>query len=365
MTQEPMGLYLHIPFCKAKCPYCDFYSLPAEESMMERYTASLIIAMEHSGVAGPFDTLYFGGGTPNLLGAHRLNQLIEGAFSHFSWGENAEITLEANPGSLSYDELISLRQSGFNRLSIGVQSLWEHELSLLGRLHSPANALRAIDSASRAGFGHISCDLIIGLPGQDMRHIAHSVKALTETAADHISVYMLKIEPDTPFFTRYMEPDGDMQADLYLATVELLGSEGFRQYEISNFARGGGESRHNLKYWRLVPYLGLGPSAHSFINGERRYFPRDIRGFMAAENPLSLWQSDGEGGGADEYVMLSLRLSEGAELSVLEQLFPGGKITEKLRPLINDGLVRVEGGRLSLTPRGFLLSNRIIAHLLS
>jgi oxygen-independent coproporphyrinogen-3 oxidase len=361
---EPMGLYVHIPFCKAKCPYCDFYSLPADEAAMDSYVAALLRTMAHSPHTGPFDSLYFGGGTPNLLGAERLIGLAEGAFAHFDWADRPEVTLEANPGSLTPQALAALRAGGFNRISIGVQSLWDSELALLGRLHTAREALEAVRAAEQAGFGHISCDLMIGLPGQDMTHIAHSVAALSATAVDHLSVYLLKIEPGTPFYTRYAEPDPDAQADLYLGTVAELEQAGFTQYEISNFARPGGESRHNRKYWKLVPYLGLGPSAHSFVGGQRCFFPHSLEDFLAANNPFELWQTDGAGGGLEEYVMLGLRLTEGVELIKLAPLAPNGDLDSRLRPLITAGLARIEGGRLALTPRGFLVSSQVIGYLL-
>lgn len=367
LTEKLMGMYLHIPFCERKCPYCDFYSVKADESMMEAYTESLIRAIHRQEESYQVDTIYFGGGTPNLLGAERLNRLVEQIAKRHRIAKNAEITLEANPNSLSKEALDSLIKGGFNRISIGAQSASEHELSLLGRSHGFSEVEAAVFAAESAGFKHISLDSMIALPGQSAGDVCASIASLAALPIDHMSVYLLKIEQNTKFSSIYKEElDADLSADLYLAAVDELKAKGFTQYEISNFSKRGGESRHNLKYWRLTPYIGIGPSAHSYYGGERSFFPRDIKAFIAAENPNTLRVSDGSGGGADEYVMLGLRLTEG--ISVIEAAEYGLDTKMMLRripQLCESGYALFDGDKLSLTPAGFLISNSIIAHLLA
>lgn len=362
-----MGLYLHIPFCRQKCLYCDFYSLPGSEEAMEAYTAALCRAIARC-PAGPVDTVYFGGGTPPLLGERRLARLLEAAARRFSLAPGAEVTLEANPGDRV--DYRALRSAGFNRLSLGVQSDDDATLRLLGRRHNRAQVAQAATAARAAGFGNLSMDLMLALPGQRPEEISRAARFCQALGAVHLSAYLLKIEEGTPFARMGMEarcPGEEESAALYLAAVAALEGLGYRQYEISNFACPGRESRHNLHYWHCEPYLGLGPAAHSFTGGRRRYFARDLAAFTAAENPLSLWQEDGPGGGWEEQLMLRLRLAEGVNLPALAALCPGfdpALVLRRAEPLAGAGLLRCQGGALRLTPEGFLLSNSILGRLL-
>ena len=368
------GLYLHVPFCDGKCPYCDFYSLAADDSIKEEYTRCLEAQLAHwaekmsaQGDSLQADTLYFGGGTPNLLGANRLARLIHAAKRYFSL-KDAEITVEVNPSSRLDAFFCELYQAGANRLSIGLQSANDAELKALGRRHTASQAAQTVQAARAAGFSNISLDLMLATPGQTMESALHSVQFCAELGVPHVSAYLLKVEEGTPYWERkdsLVLPDEDETADRYLAVCEALEKAGLKQYEISNFAHPGKESRHNLKYWRGEEYLGLGPGAHSFINGQRFYYPRSLSDFLKAPQPIV----DGEGGSLEEAVMLGLRLTEGITAQKLAVFGDEGErafvqIEKKSRPYRKAGLLVSEPGRIAMTPKGFLVSNELIAELL-
>ncbi len=365
---EPMGLYIHIPFCRSKCPYCDFYSEPYHSDLAWTYVRRLCQGLEQQPFGRrPVDTIYFGGGTPSLLPSILLERIIQAAGRAFQLAPDTEITLEANPGTLDGTQLRNLRQAGVNRLSLGIQSLQDRELQALGRIHTARQAVEMVEAAYDAGFRNLSGDLMLGIPYQTPETLGETIRTMGKLPLTHLSAYLLKIEPGTPF--SHMDipalcADEDGQADLYLQAVEQLEEEGFAQYEISNFARGGQVSRHNLKYWREVDYLGLGPAAHSSVEGQRFFFPRDLQAFLAG---LSLWDHrvpDGPAGGLEETLMLRLRLTEGVTRPLVESL--GGSwvlLQKKARPLAGAGLVCLEEDRLALTPQGFLVSNPILAQL--
>lgn len=367
--EESAGLYIHVPFCVSKCGYCDFYSLPGNQAYYERYLA-LICRMLETFPAGRqrFSTLYFGGGTPSLLGERGLAQILEAAARYHSLSKE-EITVECNPGTVDASFFQSIKNSGVTRISLGVQSFCDDQLRLLGRQHTAQQARRAVWDAQRAGFSNISLDLMLGLPGQGEKALYHTLCACRELSPTHISAYLLKIEEGTPFFKNSMIkrcPPEEAVCDLYLQTVAQLAQWGFSQYEISNFAAPGFESRHNLLYWSLSPYLGLGPAAHSFFGGRRRYFERDFFALLNEQNPYLLWRDDGAGGDFNEYAMLRLRLSAGLDLAAARALYQldTAPLVDRAQPMLTNGLATLKGERLALTPRGFLLSNTIIACLL-
>ena len=251
---RPLGLYLHIPFCKAKCIYCDFYSLPHSEEKMDAYTATLqrdLMRWADQAKGHTIDTIYFGGGTPSYLGADRLCRILETVFAHYRVDKNAEITTEANPDSArEVSALRQLREAGFNRISLGMQSASDDELRLIGRVHTHKETVEAVRAARAAGFDNVSLDLIYGLPEQTVARWRENLQAAIALEPEHLSCYGLKIEEGTPLDRKKNAlriPDDDEQAEEYLATVELLEKAGYAQYEISNFARPGRESRHNLK----------------------------------------------------------------------------------------------------------------------
>lgn len=375
MTREkekrPIGLYLHVPFCVSKCPYCDFYSLTGfDEATLDAYTVRLMHAMDEwaARLCVTADTLYFGGGTPSLLGGNRIAALMEHARKRFGL-PNAEITLEANPAEDLYELLTAYAAAGGNRLSLGMQAGSERELRFLGRRHTVSAVERAMQDAHRAGITNVSLDLMLGLEGQDAAAVTHSVWRCAQLGATHVSAYLLKIEAGTPFAERELSlPDEDATADLYLAACDALETHGYRQYEISNFANKGRESRHNLKYWDAQPYLGLGPSAHSFLNGRRWRYDRSLNAFMDGTAPTVECAEISEiaEGSAEEYLMLRLRLTDGVESAAFEQRFgrplPASFLAAAQR--LPQTLVRCDERGVRLTREGFLLSNAVIARLL-
>ncbi len=348
------GLYIHVPFCLKKCPYCDFYSLPFSESRAEEYKNAVVRNLARYNNE-QFDTVYFGGGTPSLL-----YKYIAEILSNVNYTLNAEITAECNPESAGEEVLGELKSAGINRLSIGVQSLNDSELNALGRKHSAEEAKNAVLLANKAGFENISADLMLGVLNQTERSLEQTIDELCRLPITHVSAYLLKIEENTVFGKKYAEiadklPNEDFQAELYLAAVEALEKRGFIQYEISNFAKSGYESRHNLKYWRAEEYVGIGPSAHSYYKGKRFAVKKSLENFLGSEfqtEEITDEFPDRE----EERIMLGLRLCEGIELTE--------KITARLK-FIPREYYRISGGRLSLTPKGFLVSNEIIAELLS
>lgn len=360
------GLYIHVPFCEGKCPYCDFYSIRASEERMEEYTNCIIgLLNANPEKIGYADTLYFGGGTPSLLGAERLSRITEAAKKQYGL-ENAEITAEANPEGLDADFFRGLRAGGINRLSFGLQSADDGELGRLGRKHSAAQAAKAVEDAQRAGFENISLDLMLAIEGQTEQSLRRSVEFCTDLGVRHISAYLLKIEPGTAYYKDRAAlelPGEDAAADLYLLACEELGKHGLRQYEISNFAAPGFESRHNLKYWRCEEYWGLGPAAHSFLSGRRFHYGRNIGAFLRGEGP----EQDGEGGSFEEFAMLKMRLTEGltdeACLARFGQPIPE-RIKRAARGYESAGLTVCTPEGFYLTPKGFLVSDALTAEIL-
>lgn len=359
------GLYIHIPFCRGKCPYCDFYSLPCEEGAMDAYVRRTEAVLAQWG-GMPITTIYFGGGTPSLLGPERLSRLLRQARKSFPLAPPGEVTLEANPTHVNEAFFAALAEAGFTRLSMGMQSADQEELKLLGRAHSPENVKEAVKAAQRAGFRNISLDMMLGLPGGSREKLGRTIAFASGLGVQHISAYILKVEPDTPFASAGLVlPDGDETAEEYLFCVEELARQGFFQYEISNFSHPGFESRHNLIYWQGEEYLGIGPGAHSFQNGRRFYFPRDLEGFLAGSAPAD----DGPGGSFPEYAMLRLRLTEGlSEAGCGERFGPAGE--RAFRRLLENAktcpphLIRISPQSLRFTPEGFLVSNALLLRLL-
>lgn len=367
---EPIGLYIHVPFCLSKCPYCDFYSLAADETLMDAYTEAAIRSLRSWGerLHTQADTLYFGGGTPSLLGAQRLTRLIETAAALFGLA-GAEITLEANPADDLTDTLQAFAATGGNRLSLGMQTMEPHLLRALGRRHSPADVERTVAAAFYAGIDNLSLDMMLGLEAQTSGDVERTAQACLALGASHVSAYLLKIEPGTPFATRRLNlPDDDAAADLYLTAAESLEACGFLQYEISNFARPGYESRHNQKYWDMQPYLGIGPAAHSFLGGQRFFYPRELKAFLAGTPPEkeATGQETIAENSAEEYLMLRLRLTAGLTEDAYAARF-GEPIPAAWRSRaaeIPPALLTSDSRGLRLTREGFLVSNAVLTKLL-
>lgn len=359
------GVYIHIPFCAEKCPYCDFFSVKSTEKEIDRYVSALINKIESWGerIRRKADTLYFGGGTPSCMGAERLVSVANSAKLSFCL-ENAEITAEVNPSKNDFD-FYTLRKNGFNRISLGLQSANDNELKMLGRIHTVQQVEHCLKNAKNAGFDNISLDLMLAIPLQTKESLERSIEFCAKQDVQHISAYMLKIENGTPFAGKkdlLDLPDDDEQAEMYLFACEKLNEYGYHQYEISNFSKKGFESRHNLKYWNDDEYIGIGPSAHSFINGKRFYFPRSFDDFF---NGVVI--DDGSGGYEEEYVMLRLRLSDGINNREYKERF-GRDIPQKYflkaKKFEGTGYIITDNESIKLTSKGFIVSNAIISEIL-
>ena len=352
------GLYIHVPFCRRKCVYCDFYSLAGQDDIIDDYVKAVVRNIRIAG--GTYDTVYFGGGTPSLLSGRQIDDILSAA----DIAEGAEISAEVNPDSADIRKLSDFKNAGINRISIGIQSLDDSELAVLGRLHNSEQAVNAVYSAQKAGFENISSDLMIGLPYQRTETVLNNIRSLSELGVNHISAYMLKIESGTPLSENRELisniTDEELSADMYLDAVSYLEKHGLKQYEISNFAKEGYECRHNIKYWRCEDYLGIGPSAHSCLNGKRFAVPKDINDFINSEKQEEVITDDAPCG-LSERLMLALRLSEGFLMS------QAGEYEDRLRnaaaPMEKHGLLKICDGRIMLTPTGFLVSNEIICRL--
>ena len=373
MGDASVGLYVHVPFCAKKCPYCDFFSEAYRKRTVQRYVLAVCRRMEQFAEAGAVaDTLYFGGGTPSLLSPVQISDMIGAARRCFAL--DGEITMEANPNTLTAERLCAYREAGVNRLSIGVQSFRDPELAALGRRHTAERAVRAVYDAAEAGFDDISIDLMLGVPYQTEESLLFTLQTAVSLPITHLSAYLLKVEEGTAYRESPLLahcPDEDTLARIYLQTVSFLERHGFMQYEISNFAKTGRESRHNLKYWRCAPYLGIGPAAHSFFAGKRFASVPDICCFCeAAEGGAfdDLTLADDRAGGADERMMLALRLRQGVLLEELMHVIRtecGEKAGRFLRQLCEHALAETSSKRFALTPRGFLVSNEILSEILA
>ncbi len=376
-----LGVYIHIPFCVSKCAYCDFYSLPnAPEKLMDEYVKALIQHMDEAsrymgkGSKGGItvDTVYVGGGTPTSIGAGRLSELLAAVRKRFTLATSAEITLEANPGTVNGKSLKKLRKAGFNRISFGVQALQNELLQTLGRSHTGEQAADAVREAADAGFTNISADILYGLPGQTRAQLFETLRAVCTWRITHISLYGLKLEEGTPLAAAEpVLPGDDEQAEAYVAAVETLRQEGFIQYEISNFAKRGYLCRHNYKYWTLEPYIGFGAAAHSDFGSKRYNIVKDIQAYIdGVQNEDAVIEESQTipiAERAGEYIMLGLRTAEGVSSNEYTRLFRASfdSLEHKLERCAKWGLAETEGDRWHLTPKGFLVSNQIIGELLN
>lgn len=375
MTKESgnIGIYIHVPFCLSKCRYCDFYSIAgADDMLLDSYTDAVCrdIKAWHEEFGGRADTIYFGGGTPSLLGARRIADIIDCAVRIYNIDlASAEITVEANPDTVTDMLAAGLSSGGVNRLSLGMQSADLRQLELLGRRHTPERAERAVESALCAGIDNISVDIMLGIMEQDVKSAVVTAEFAASLGVKHISAYMLKVEKGTPLYNereKYNIPGDDEVCDIYLNVCDRLNEHGLLQYEISNFALPGFECRHNLKYWKLEPYIGIGPAAHSYIGKGRFYYPRNLDAFLKNGHE-ALKLEERCAGDIEEYVMLHLRLREGIHISELIRIYgeqTAGHICDRAEKLSKEGLLHILNDRIYLDRRGFLVSNSIIAYLL-
>lgn len=371
--EKMSGIYIHIPFCKSKCPYCDFYSYKCKSEEMSRYVEALLneintLSRVKEFVKEPFtaNTLYLGGGTPSILQGEELYKIIITAKEKFSIGYDAEITIECNPNSDIEAILPYLIKAGVNRISLGLQSAVDKERKTLGRLSDKARVNEVIELLKRNGMTNISLDVMLGIPYQTKESLKETLDFVIESSVPHVSAYMLKIEEGTHFYKNYDKydfPDDEKTIEFYNQCADTLEKAGFNHYEISNFSKDGYESRHNTKYWELENYLGIGPGAHSYVNKKRFYFSADTESFINGEKAVF----DDFGGDAEEYIMLRIRLKKGLLLSELQNLYGEktlAKIKEKAPFLKEQGLVNFDGEKLSLTRKGFLLSNSVICEFI-
>ena len=362
--KKPLGIYVHIPFCVKKCGYCDFCSV-TDFSLIPAYISRLCADIRAAGEAHGngyrVDTVYFGGGTPSCAGTE-LAGVLNAIRASFELEADAEISFEVNPATADLVLLKALREAGFNRLSVGIQSADEGELKKLGRIHTFRDAVRTVAEGRAAGFSDVGGDMMLGIPDQTVGSMRRTVYSFAALGLDHVSAYMLKIEQDTPFGRNTPSglPDEEDTAELYLTASELLRELGYERYEISNFAKPGFECRHNMKYWSLGDYLGFGPTAHSCFEGRRTSTEGSVADYASGR---AYKKDRGPCGGAEEYIMLALRTCAGVDLGLMREryglrLAPNAVTAE----LEKRGLIRVSD-RVTLSVEGVLLSNSIITEL--
>lgn len=374
---DKLGIYIHIPFCRSKCDYCDFYSLAGRDDRMDQYQKALLSHIKETAPLAqdfPVDTIYIGGGTPSYYGAKRLKELLGVIRKLYQVEKDAEVTVECNPDSVDVKSLKILRKAGVNRLSMGMQSANACELERIHRIHTPQQVNEAATAARKAGFTNLSLDLIYGLPGQTMDSWKATVEHALSLIPQHLSCYGLKVEEGTPLAARVAQgevlPDDDQQADLYLWTVGRLERAGYPQYEISNFAKPGFASRHNLRYWLTQPYIGFGPGAHSDFGGRRYSFVRDldayIQGVLQGGDIIDESEIIPKRERCGEYLMLRLRTVQGINEQEYRSTYfmDFAPLQARLEQFRTQGWAEQTDGRWHFTPKGFLLSNQLIGDLL-
>lgn len=369
------GLYIHIPFCRSKCPYCDFYSCLSKNADLKGYADAVCDEIKTLRRSADFtkdknlsfDTIYFGGGTPSVLPSEYIGRIIRTSKENLSISDDAEITMECNPSAIDDEYIKDIAYYGVNRISLGMQSAVDRERKKLGRFSDRNQVLSVIESVKKHGITNISLDVMLGIPDQTMASLDETIDFLIKTDVPHISAYMLSIEEGTVFHKRVDSlnlPDEDTVCDMYMHLSERLRNAGYEHYEISNFAKNEYRSRHNTKYWDCEEYLGIGPSAHSFIDGKRFFFERDITSFINGEKAVF----DSAGGDRDEYIMLRLRLSDGIVFEDYKnrfgEVFPSETIKKAL-DFEKQGLMIVSVTGIALTTDGFLISNYIIGELIN
>lgn len=363
-----LGIYIHIPFCKKKCPYCDFYTLPHNFDLEKEYISTILLELKsYSNKDYLIDTIYFGGGTPSLA-YKQIPTIINQIDKNFKLSPQAEITVECNPCSSGYDLFKTLKDSSVNRISLGVQSFVQTDLKILGRTHSIEDIKNAVNTCRNLNFENISIDLMIATPNQTMSDLEQTFDFLQNLDVQHISMYILKIEPGTLFYkqdmSRYIADDENV-SDMYIYSTQRLESMDFKQYEISNFCKDDLKSKHNLKYWRCEEYIGIGASAHSYINNKRYAHKKNIKEYIN-DYTSTLIDIDKNINHFEEYIMLNLRLCEGISLNYLSNNFNIDIeiFKNKLNKFKSNDLIIIDQDKVHLTKRGFLISNYIISNIL-
>ena len=375
-NKRNVGIYIHVPFCLSKCHYCDFCSIQrADDDKKELYVKRLCDEItffakkiEERGSVPVADTVYLGGGTPTLFSAEQIGRILKTVDHSFGIADGAEITAETNPKSADESKLAEIRKAGVNRLSIGMQSIHDSELRALGRIHNSGDFFETFASARRVGFDNISVDLMYGIPSQTRESFRKSIEGLAMLAPEHISSYSLTVEEGTNFYRRRDSldlPDEDTVSDMYADMGEILGMYGYHKYEISNFAKDGRESKHNLKYWRCEDYLGFGAAAHSYFDGIRFAHSRDIDAYLRGESiiidieDISILES------MNEYAMLGMRLAEGIDFDAFSERY--GRDFMRVFPAFEKyapEFVEIGNNCCRFTEKGMLVSNFILSDVL-
>ena len=371
---KPLGLYIHVPFCRRKCLYCDFCSFAGRsDDTMDAYVARLceeLAAQAPKAAHHTVDTVYFGGGTPTLLSPAQFERLLDTVRESYALSDDVEITAECNPATADEAKLLALRSLGINRLSIGAQSAVNDELAALGRIHTWEQTVQTVFAARRAGFDNVSLDVMFGIPHQTLESFCRTLDEILALSPEHISAYSLIVEPDTPFFDMgdaLPLPNEDTvcaMSDLMLARLQKAG---FERYEISNFARGGKTSRHNLHYWNMDDYLGFGPAAHSLMENVRTGHCRDLDAYLSGQDTTEPEEILDEATARDEYVMLRLRLVEGVDKRAFCARFGmdfDALYGESAAPFVKAGLLTDTQDRIAFTDRGFSVSNTVLSDML-
>ena len=374
-----VGLYIHIPFCRQKCLYCDFPSWAGKEGQMQGYVDALTKEIRKRGTEYTDQqvvSVFFGGGTPTTLTIPMLEQLMQAVFENWNIAEDAEITTEANPGMLDGEMAAALKKMGFNRLSMGVQAWQNRLLKELGRIHTIEVFRENFKAVREAGFTNINTDLMFALPNQTMEDWQETVKNIVAMNPEHISAYSLIIEEGTPFYDRYekgeLKPaEEELDREMYHWAVDYLAEHGYEQYEISNFAKKGRQSRHNRIYWQAEEYLGMGLGSHSYMNGERFHNIYDLQEYIRADGDVSLLKEDieriTEEDALAEFMFLGLRLAEGVSFAGFEERFGQGMKNiygSQIEELVKDGLLEEDGIGIRLTKRGVDISNYVFEKFL-
>lgn len=382
MKRKQIGLYIHIPFCKQKCSYCDFCSYAEKQELISKYIKCLLQEIKEVGSNNRADfengkddffsvkTIYIGGGTPSLIDSKYIVQIMEEIKSNFELDENAEITIEVNPGTVTLEKLEDYNRSGINRLSIGLQSTHEHLLKEIGRIHTYLDFLDTYRFAREAGFENINVDLMIGLPNQTLAEVQDSIEEIVSMEPEHISVYSLILEEGTPLFKKVEEglqlPDEELERKMYWTVKQTLEANGYNHYEISNFAKKGYESKHNLDCWNQKEYIGFGMAAHSYTNGIRYSNIENLEQYIKnyeedkTEENLVFHEKQDMEAMQKEYMLLGLRKIEGVSIQEFKIKFVANPVFlyhDKLEKLVNEELVEIDGDQIKLTNKGLDLAN--------
>ena len=382
MRRKQIGLYIHIPFCKQKCSYCDFCSYAEKQDLISKYIKCLLQEIKEVGINNRADfengkddlfsikTIYIGGGTPSLIESKYIVQIMEEIKSNFELDENVEITIEVNPGTVTLEKLEDYNKAGINRLSIGLQSTHEHLLKEIGRIHTYLDFLDTYRFAREAGFENINVDLMIGLPNQTLAEVQDSIEEIVSMEPEHVSVYSLILEESTPLFKKVEEgielPDEELERKMYWTVKQILETNGYNHYEISNFAKQGYESKHNLDCWNQKEYIGFGVAAHSYTNGIRYSNIENLEQYIKnyeedkTEENLVFHEKQDMEAMKKEYMLLGLRKIDGVSIQEFKIKFVANPVFlyhDKLEKLVNEDLIEIDGDQIKLTNKGLDLAN--------